>query len=113
MHRIFTTLLLITLTTLLAAFMFANRGDVLISFDPVNMEQPALFWEGPLFWTLAGAVFIGFILGAIGMWISTTRLRQRVGDTKRRVRELEHELKLARARGPVEPGGINLPAIRS
>lgn len=113
MQRIITTLFLALLFPVLVVFFFANRQQVTISFDPTNLEQPALAMPVPLYVGLSGALFLGFLLGAMGMWISTTRLRQRVGDAKRRVRELEHEVKMARERQPIEPRRTALPAIRS
>ncbi|MEM1379905.1 MAG: LapA family protein [Pseudomonadota bacterium] len=112
MKRLLTSMFLAALFPLLVAFFFANRTVVTISFDPSSLEKPALFFDVPLFVGLMGAMFIGFLLGAMGMWISTTRLRQRSRDAKRKIRELERDVKTARSAEPLD-GGTNLPAVRA
>ncbi|MEM1410699.1 MAG: LapA family protein [Pseudomonadota bacterium] len=114
MRNILTTLFLIVLAPVLIGFFVANRESVTISFDPSSLENPALAFDVPLFIGLAGTLGIGFVLGAIGMWISNTRLRHRSGQARRKIRELERELALAKA-AATEPasGGTNLPALRT
>lgn len=111
MPRIFTTIFLILLAPVLVAFFVANRGPVTISFDPTSLEEPALAFSAPLWAGLSGTLLVGFLLGAIGMWISNTRLRRRAGENRRRIRELEREVALANS----EPtaGSTNVPALRS
>lgn len=112
MPRIFTTIFLILLAPVLVAFFVANRAPVTISFDPFFPDDPALAFTAPLWAGLSMTLMIGFILGAIGMWISSTRLRQRAGENRRRVRELEREVQLARSQSEPAEGGTNLPALR-
>lgn len=111
MPRFLTTAFLVLLAPVLVAFFFANRRVVTISFDPMSLDEPALAFTAPLWAGLSGTLLIGFLLGAIGMWISSTRLRQRAGETKRRIRELERELALANDR-PAPAEKTNLPAVR-
>jgi uncharacterized integral membrane protein len=102
MPRFLTTIFLALLAPLLVAFFVANREPVRINFDPFSIEEPALFLDAPLWAGLSGTLVIGFLLGAIGMWISSTRLRRRSRDHKQRVRELEREVQLARQERPRE-----------
>lgn len=108
MLRFLTSAFLIILAPLLVAFFVANRAPVTISFDPSSLEDPALAFTAPLWAGLSGTLVIGFVLGAVGMWISNTRLRQRAGETRRRLRELEREARIMSD----ERGGTNLPAVR-
>lgn len=114
MPRFLTTIFLILLAPVLVAFFVANRAPVTISFDPLSLEEPALAFTAPLWAGLSGTLVIGFLLGAVGMWISNTRLRRRSGEQKRRVRELEREVALANQRDPDDVGDRRgLPALRA
>lgn len=113
MKSILTTLFLIILFPCMVIFFVANSHSVTVNFDPTSLENSAAAFTKPLYFVLSGMLFVGFILGAIGMWISTTRLRQRAGDAKKRIRELEREVQLAKEQARTAPGGTNLPALRS
>ncbi len=110
MPRIFTTIFLILLAPVLVTFFVANRSMVTISFDPTSLEDPALALTAPLWAGLSGTLLLGFFLGAVGMWISNTKLRKQSRQHKRRVRELEREIVAAKAQTPQEK--TNLPAVR-
>ncbi|NNU15838.1 DUF1049 domain-containing protein [Parvularcula sp. ZS-1/3] len=112
MPRFLTTVFLILLAPVLVAFFVANRSLVTISFDPTSLEEPALAFTAPLWAGLSGTLLVGFVLGAVGMWISNTRLRKNAKEQRRRVRELEREVKLANERPATSEGGTNLPAVR-
>lgn len=112
MARFLTNLFLLVLGVALVAFFFANRSPVVISFDPTSLNNPAIALPPmPLWVGLSGSLMVGVVLGAIGMWISHTRLRQRADARKRQVAELKREVKLANQR-PVEtaPVGAQLAA---
>lgn len=110
MPRIVTTIFLIILAPFLVAFFVANRAPVTISFDPFSASDPAYASTMPLWAGLSATLLIGFFLGALGMWISTSKLRKQTREQKRRVRELEREVVLAEERMP--EGGTNLPAVQ-
>jgi hypothetical protein len=110
MPRILTTLFLILLAPFLVAFLFANRTDVVISFDPTSLEDPAVALTTPLWAGLFGTMCLGFLLGAIGMWISTSKVRRKSRQRRRRIAELEREVKTA-GEAPVSTG-TKLPALR-
>lgn len=110
MPRIFTTIFLILLAPVLVAFFVANRSPVTISFDPSSLQDPAIAFTAPLWAGLSGTLLVGFLLGAMGMWISGAKHRRQAREHRRRVRELEREVALAEDR-PVG-GRTNLPAVR-
>ncbi|GGY47110.1 LapA family protein [Parvularcula lutaonensis] len=113
MPRFLTTLFLLVMAIFLVVFFLANREPVTISFDPLPTNEPAIAFEVPLWAGLSGTLLIGFVLGAMGMWISSTRLRQRSSEHRRRVIELERELRSAReSPAPERADGTNLPALQ-
>lgn len=59
-------------------FLIANRAPVALSFDPFSSSSPAAATPAmPLWLWLVLALFIGFLLGAFGMWASDRELRIR------------------------------------
>ncbi|MEE4212567.1 MAG: LapA family protein [Parvularcula sp.] len=98
MARFLSTVFLAALAPLLVAFLVANRRDVLVSFDPLSLDDPALAFEVPLWVGMTGTMALGILLGAIGMWISTSRLRQRSAARKLEIAKLERDLQHARSR---------------
>jgi uncharacterized integral membrane protein len=110
MSRFLTNLFLFLLSVLLVAFLFANRMPVTISFDPLSIEDPAASVTAPLWMGLAGTLFVGFVLGAMGMWISMGRTRRKSRRQRRRIAELEREVKQS---GEAPKGrSTTLPALR-
>lgn len=107
---------LFVLAVVLVVFFVANRHEVLISFDPISLDNPA-FAIGPMpMWSaLAGTLFIGFGLGAVGMWSTDGSLRQKAKERKLEIKRLKAELKMAAGERPDEGSpkkGITLPALR-
>lgn len=94
----------------LIIFFVANRQPVKISMDPTSLEDPA-FYLGPVpMWTaLAGTLFLGYGLGAAGMWFSSGGLRARANARKKEIRQLKAELALYADR-PTR--AESLPALR-
>jgi hypothetical protein len=109
MPRILTTLFLVLLAPFLVAFLFANRQEVRISFDPTSATDPALALVLPLWGGLFATMCLGFLLGAMGMWISMSRVRRKERRHRRRIAELEREVKTAGERP--ERTGSTLPAL--
>lgn len=102
MARFLSTVFLAALAPVLVAFLVANRGLVWISFDPFSVDDPALAFEMPLWAGLSATMVVGVILGALGMWISSSRLRARAAERRAEIARLERELQAARSR-PVPP----------
>ena len=95
MRKIVTNILLLIIGVLLIVFFVANRQDVKISMDPFSLEDPAFYLELPMWAAFALTLFIGFGLGALGMWASSGNLRRRARTRKAEVRRLQRELELA------------------
>ncbi|MCQ8183897.1 LapA family protein [Parvularcula maris] len=112
MSRFITNLFLFLLSVLLVAFLFANRMPVTVSFDPLSLEDPAASVTAPLWMALSGTLFIGFILGAMGMWISMGKTRRKSRKQRRRIAELEREAKQAGDTPATGRRGTTLPALR-
>ncbi len=74
-------------------FLIANRQPVMISFDPLSGDNP-IFAVGPMpLWVaLIGTLFVGYIFGALGMWLSGKTLRSKAAARKREILHLQEEL---------------------
>ncbi|MEO1657979.1 MAG: LapA family protein [Pseudomonadota bacterium] len=114
MRRFLTTSVLFVFGIVLVAFLVANRQTVTISFDPFNTTDPAFSFSAPLWAAPAGSLLIGYVLGALGMWLSNSGLRQRAAERQKKVRELEREVDLANdASVKTASAATRLPALRS
>lgn len=114
MRRFLTSVFLCVAGIVLIAFLVANRTPVTISFDPTSLSDPAISLRVPLWTAPAGGLLVGYLLGAMGMWMSNSGLRRRASRRKQEVRELQREVDLAND-VPVKhtPSGARLPALRS
>ncbi len=113
MRKFFMTAILFIVGLALINFFVANRQMVRISFDPSSLEDPA-FYIGPMpMWAaLALTLFVGYFLGAVGMWLSNGGLRDRARMRKAEIKRLKAELALA-TDGPRPTTGETLPARRA
>jgi hypothetical protein len=111
MRKFIVTAFLAVLGIALVVFFVANRQSVKISMDPTNLEDPA-FFIGPMpMWTaLAATLFIGYGLGAIGMWITNGALRRKARDRKHEIRRLKAEM--AAMDGEQSSSAPGLPVLR-
>ncbi len=64
-------------TLIVMALAVANRGDVLLSFDPFNPASPALGVDMPLALVVLIAVFIGILIGGASTWRQARRKASR------------------------------------
>ena len=111
MRKILSMLLMGILGLLLIVFLVANMQPVMISLDPFSTDDPA-FALGPLpLWVaLAISMFLGFFMGALGMWSSGKNVRRKASTQKKELKELKKQA----ASAPVEPNSdANLPAVQS
>jgi len=60
----------------LIAFSVANRHFVQLSFDPMNVSDPAFAVSIPVFAVVFGALAIGLVLGGIGTWFTQSKHRK-------------------------------------
>ncbi len=96
MRKLLSTALLGLLGLALVVFFVANRQPVVISFDPISTDSPALFvGPMPMFVLPAITLFVGFFLGLFAMWMSDGSLRQKARERKREIKRLKTELDLA------------------
>ncbi|WP_036766513.1 lipopolysaccharide assembly protein LapA domain-containing protein [Parvularcula oceani] len=124
MRRFLTVLLLFAIGVLLVVFFVSNRQEVFVSLDPFAPEDPALGF-GPISLSLVLIIplFVGYLLGALGMWLSGGRNRLLARERKREISRLREELKAEREMRPREEGALvpvsgadasrSAPAIRA
>ncbi len=115
------TLPLMAVVIVLSIF---NRAPVTIDLWPLG-ELPPL----PLSFLVLGAIFVGFLAGALVMWISASRGRRRAREAKfrsshleREVIRLQREVDRAKQQSPPAPAagprgrtgeGTSVPAVSS
>ena len=82
-------------------FSLSNRSIVLIKFSPLPFTI-----EAPIYLVLMSILFIGVLLGGVGMWLSGLGKRHVVRSQNRRLRLLEAKLAEERRRypGPLDEG---------
>jgi uncharacterized integral membrane protein len=57
-------------------FAFANRHDVIVSFDPFAADRPAFSITAPLFAVAIASGMLGVVAGAFAIWLSQGRHRR-------------------------------------
>ena len=89
-------------------FLVANRQLVAVSLDPFRADNPAVTTpELPLWFWLMTMMFIGFAIGAAGMWLSARPGRQKARLERRELKALRKdyaalEQKLSETAPPAE-----------
>jgi uncharacterized integral membrane protein len=73
-------------TVLVVVFAVANRQEITINLWP--LEETATY---PLFMVVLGALVFGFLLGAVIMWLSEGRLRDRARRLRYEKEDIERE----------------------
>lgn len=87
----------------LAVFLVANRRPVAISLDPLNAAEPAIeTFALPLWLWLVSALLFGFFLGALGMWASGAKRRQKAREDRLAITALRKENEILAARSTRE-----------
>ena len=84
-------------------FSLSNRSIVLIKFSPLPFTI-----EAPIYLVLMSILFIGVLLGGVGMWLSGLGKRHVVRSQTRRLRLLEAKLAEEHRRrypSPLDEGG--------
>jgi uncharacterized integral membrane protein len=90
--------LMLVAALLLIPFAVANRTTVSLGLWPL----PFLV-DLPLYLLALVLMLIGFVVGAAATWIGGRRVRRELRDRRRRVGELERELRSARLQLESEP----------
>jgi uncharacterized integral membrane protein len=78
-------LILLPIAIMVVLLAVANRGPVLVSFDPFSNGPPELSATLPLFALILGSVALGVVLGGVGSWVAASRNRR---DRRMSAREL-------------------------
>lgn len=77
MIRFLKVAILALIAIILLGFAFANRHDVIVSFDPfASRENAALSIMAPLFAVVTVAAMLGIVAGAFATWLSQGRHRR-------------------------------------
>ncbi len=88
MIRILKWILLIVVVVIpVVSLSVANRQSVKLIMDPFSRNDPAIFFELPLFIYLFASLFIGIVIGGIGSWIAQGKWRQTARDRAKEARE--------------------------
>jgi uncharacterized integral membrane protein len=107
MIRFLRLLLIAVIAIVLLGFAFANRNEVIISFDPfATRESAALAVSAPLFAVVIAAAMLGVIAGATATWLSQGRHRRAARHSRTEADKWRAEarsLKAASAREPPHP----------
>ncbi len=69
------------------ALSVSNRQSVKLILDPFSRNDPAIFYELPLFIYLFAALLIGIVIGGIGSWIAQGRWRQTARERAKEARD--------------------------
>lgn len=103
---------LITIAVLV--FAISNRHTVNVFISPFDQEQHLII---PLYLIALGLMGIGFVIGAITVWLNESHLRTDRRKQKKLVRNLEKELKTVNENhqdGSVPPSEFfpSVPAVK-
>ena len=111
MRKLLSTLVLFAFGLVLLVFLVANQQPVTISFDPLSPEDPFFaFRDVPLWVAMSASLFVGYVLGGIGMWVTARGTRQKASARKREIKALKRDIETVSANN--ETNGETLPAIR-
>ena len=90
-------LVLLPVAIVVVLLAVANRGPVVLSFDPFSKGQPELSVTLPLFALILAAVALGVVLGGIGSWLAAGRQRRERRMSTREINRLKAEADRLRA----------------
>lgn len=111
MRKFISTILLFIFGLILLVFLVANQQPVTINFDPLSPEDPFFaFQDIPLWMAMSASLFVGYVLGGIGMWVTSRGTRQKASARKREIKTLKRNIDAVSANN--EASGETLPAIR-
>jgi uncharacterized integral membrane protein len=79
-------ILTLPLTVAVIVFAVANRH-----FVPLDLWPFEIAMELPVFVLVLGSVFVGFVIGALAMWLSAGKQRRRARAVRSQLGKLERE----------------------
>jgi uncharacterized integral membrane protein len=91
-RRIISTLLLVSIGVVLVALAVANRGSVVVSFDPFDAAHPAFELRLPLYALLLAVAIFGVVIGGVAAWFKQSKWRRAARLAQARTHELDAEL---------------------
>ena len=103
--RMLSWILVALIAIVLAAFAVANRGTLALGLWPL----PWLL-ELPAYLVILGALLLGFLAGALAVWIGGHRSRRELRRQRRQIAALERELTATQAQLAGAPGSMPAPA---
>ncbi len=93
MKKLLSRLLWIPLFAIIVLFLVANRQLVAVSLDPFNATNPAVTTPAMFLWVwLILIFFIGFAVGAFGMWVSGRQRRHQARMERRELKTMRKEM---------------------
>jgi uncharacterized membrane protein YciS (DUF1049 family) len=98
LRKILTVIVVVPIALILIAFAVANRQEVVVSFDPFDLAQPAYSKTTWLFVPIFLALIIGVLIGGAATWL-------RHGRWRWMARRLEVELRKLRVKVAAMEGG--------
>lgn len=82
-----------SLAALAGLFALNNRGELAVDLWPVGPQM-----QMPVFVALVGALYIGFLFGALVAWLAGGASRKRARDMARKAAKLDLELQELKAK---------------
>ena len=105
-RRVLAWTLIPPVAVILALFAIANRGNVVVSIDPLPFT-----FALPLYLMVFGAAAIGLIAGYLVMWVSGYRTRRDFRRTRRYLAQVESELHAIRAENALPAERASVPSV--
>ena len=90
-------LLLLPVALVVILLAIANRGPVLLSFDPFARGTPEFAFSVPLYLLMFAILALGVVLGGVGTWLTAGGQRRRGRASRREVGRLKEETDRLRA----------------
>src|SRR3954447_19491830 len=98
MRQFFKALVLLPVAIVAVLFAVANRGPVLISFDPFSGRAPEFSATVPLYAALFAALALGVVIGGTAAWLVQAKHRRARREHQREAHRLRVEAERLRAR---------------
>ena len=83
----FSWILTLPLTIVVIVFAVANRN-----FVPLDLWPFEIAVQVPIFVLVLGSLFVGFLIGALAMWVSGGKQRRRARAARSRLAKLERDV---------------------
>jgi uncharacterized integral membrane protein len=95
----FSWILTLPLTVVVIVFAVANRD-----FVPLDLWPFEIALQVPVFALVLGSLFLGFLIGALAMWLSGGKQRRQARAARGRLAKLERAVQRQQGAAPPGPG---------